>query len=479
MESISYDSKGFALKGDICSNTILKNRKDIFLDNMVQEMKSFKRIVRTLEKFSTMRIREISRLKKGDFSRKRKMFLEDILRYILSQKGKTIAMEINSYFKEIKRRGQRVTKQAFCKQRRRLNPEVFVVLNREYVESIYEDNEYKTYKDFIVTAVDSTILEIPNSEELQREYECQTPNKNGVRKSARARASGIYDVENNIMIDAVIDKYKSQERPLAKRNIENMIKILGDNKKIITIFDRGYMSIEMLLFLMDMPIFYLFRVKAEAYIEEKASMTSDDEIVTIKINKDRLNNIKDKEFKDKAKQIGEIKTRMVRIILPSGEEEFLITNIPYEVMNSEEIGQLYFKRWGIELAYDVIKNKLQVENFSGKKKIIIEQDFYAQMLLFNMVEDLRNDANNELELKNKNKFLKYDYKVNMNILIGTFRDYMIKIAIEEDPLKQNELSEFMLEEIMDNLVPVRTGRQVKRHPYTGRNKYRLNIRRNS
>jgi hypothetical protein len=30
--------------------------------------------------------------------------------------------------------------------------------------------------------------------------------------------------------------------------------------------------------------------------------------------------------------------------------------------------------------------------------LIIEQDFYAQMLLFNMVEDLKNDANKEIEI---------------------------------------------------------------------------------
>lgn len=113
-----------------------------------------------------------------------------------------------------------------------------------------------------------------------------------------------------------------------------------------------------------------------------------------------------------------------------------------------------------------------------KKKIIIEQDFYAQMLLFNMVEDLKNDANNELALK-KDSSLKYEYKVNINILIGTFREYIIKIAIEETTSKRRQLYEFMLEEIIENLIPVRARRQFDRTPYSGRNKYKLNIRRNS
>lgn len=58
-------------------------------------------------------------------------------------------------------------------------------------------------------------------------------------------------------------------------------------------------------------------------------------------------------------------------------------------MNTEEIGELYYKCQGIKLAYGVIKNKLNIENISGKSRLVVEQDFFAKMLLFNMVEDLR------------------------------------------------------------------------------------------
>lgn len=441
-------------------------------------MKAYDRMIKIFKKFDMDRIKEIGRIEKRDFTRERKMPFKDILRYIISQKGKTIAMEINNYYKEINKRDERVTKQAFCKQRCRLNPEVFKVLGREYVESFYEGGEYKTYKGYIVTAVDGTILEIPNSKELQKEYECQSPTDNNKRKSARAKASGIYDVENNIMIDAIIEKYNTPERQLAKKNLEAMIKIIGTDKKIISIFDRGYMSVDMLFHLANMPIYYLFRVQKDKCIEEKKSMKSDDEVVDIKISKKRLENILDEDMKIKAKQTDKIKARMVRIVLSTSEEEYLITNIPYDEMDTKEIGELYFKRWGIETAYDVIKNKLCIENISGRKKVIVEQDFYAQIMLFNMVEDLKNDANKELEQK-KDRQHKYEYKVNINILIGTFREYLIKIAIEEDSVKRKQLYEYMLEEIMENLVPIRTGRSFPRIHYKGRNKNKVNMRRNS
>jgi hypothetical protein len=226
----------------------------------------------------------------------------------------------------------------------------------------------------------------------------------------------------------ILEKYSAQERPLAKKNIENMLRIVGNDKKIITIFDRGYASLYILFHLKHMPTLYLFRLQSDIYAQEKNSMKNDDEIVNLKITKDRQKNFMDEELKMKAKQAGGIDTRLVRVVLSTGEVEYLIANIPYDLMDTKEIGQLCFKRWGIETAYDVIKNKLHIEIISGRKKVIIEQDFYAQILLFNMVEDLKNDANKQLE-ENKNKDLKYEYKVNMNILIGTFKEYIIKIAV--------------------------------------------------
>ncbi|BCZ45818.1 hypothetical protein psyc5s11_18850 [Clostridium gelidum] len=179
-----------------------------------------------------------------------------------------------------------------------------------------------------------------------------------------------------------------------------------------------------------------------------------------------------------AKTLQKLRVRMVRITLSTGEVEYLVTNIENSTMSTKEIGELYYKRWGSELAYDVMKNKLNIENISGKSRLIIEQDFYAQMLLFNMVEDLRNDSNKVVK-ENKKENLKYEYKVNMNILVGTFREYMIKIAVEDDDDKRRKMYTYMLDEIVSNLVPIRPGRSNPRKPYAGINKHKLNAKRNS
>lgn len=451
---------------------------DMHLPSPGAKAKAYNRMIDTFKKLRTPRIKEIGKLESMHFTRNRKMPFDDLALYLLSQKGKTTAMEINNYFKEINKREDRVTKQNFSKQRCNLNPEVFKQLGKEYVQSIYDSSEYKTYKGYILTAIDGTTFELPNTKDLQIEYESYPSGEEALRTIVRARGSGIYDVENNIMIDAVMGKYTTDERTLAAQNISNMFLILGTEKEILTIFDRGYISMDMLLSINKLPIKYLFRLSSNIFKTERKSMTCNDEIISIKMNNNRLAGLNYENLTDVKNGLDNIKVRIIRIPLSTGETEYLLTNLDSNEVTIEEMGELYFKRWGIETAYDVLKNKLCIENISGKKKIIIEQDFYAQMLLFNMVEDLKNDANRELEDK-KNKELKYEYKVNMNILVGTLRNYMIKIAIEEDEEKCRHMYQYMMEEIMENLVPIRTGRQKPRKPYTGTNKHKTNIRRNS
>jgi hypothetical protein len=434
-------------------------------------MIAYDRILEIFENIKTPRIKTIGKLNEVSFIRNRKMPFEDLTRFILAKKGKTTTMELNNYFKEIEERENTVSKQAFSKQRQNLNPEVFIELNKDYVRRIYEHAEIKKYKGYLVTAIDGSSIEIPNTKELQEEYDCKSTGQSIHRTIARAVASGIYDVENNIMIDAVLGKRTDGERALAKNNLNSMIDILGDRTNVITIFDRGYISIDLLLTLMETQIKYLFRLPSTTFGKEQRSLKTDDEVIDINLTPSRIYGLNDPIKREKAKKLQKLRVRMVRIILSTGEVEYLVTNIENSTMSTKEVGELYYKRWGIELAYDVIKNKLNVENISGKSRLIIEQDFYAQMLLFNMVEDLRNDSNKVVE-ENKKENLKYEYKVNMNILVGTFREYMIKIAVEDDDDKRRQMYTYMLDEIVSNLVPIRPGRSNPRKPYTGINKHK-------
>lgn len=60
-------------------------------------------------------------------------------------------------------------------------------------------------------------------------------------------------------------------------------------------------------------------------------------------------------------------------------------------------------RWGIETAYETLKSRLQLENFTGTKPILLLQDIYSTIYLSNLVEDIILDAERELDQKEANR----------------------------------------------------------------------------
>ena len=69
-----------------------------------------------------------------------------------------------------------------------------------------------------------------------------------------------------------------------------------------------------------------------------------------------------------------MRVRVVKFILPSGQTETLITDL-FDMPESR-FQELYFLRWGLEEKYDVVKNKLELPNFTGRTVNVLYQDFW-------------------------------------------------------------------------------------------------------
>ena len=442
---------------------------------------SYKRIDKSLEDIDTKSVEnEGYKNKDNAFTRERKMGFKDFIWYLTFQKGRTTSMELDEYLKNKNGTYEiSISKQAFSKQRLNLKPQIFIDLYKDYLIDFYENypEEVKTYKGYYICAIDGSLFEIPNTKELRETYKTQK-NSSGDRESARARVSGIYDIENGFMLDALIKDSGEGEKELAKKNIENTSKILN-LKKCIIIFDRGYPGIDLIWYLEKLKIKYIFRLQTKMYEKEKNSMKREDEWIELDVTGDRLRKISDKKTKEELKSQKRLKVRMSKVILDTGEIEYLLSNIPEDIILPEEMKSTYFKRWQIEIGYDILKNKLHLENFTGKTKITIEQDFYAQIYTFNVLQDIKNTNTRRIQEKQRNKKLKYQYKVNINILAGWLKNILIAVMFTEDGDEQERLYHIIVEKAEKNLVAIKPNRTNIRKPYTsGRNKYRTNLRNN-
>jgi hypothetical protein len=440
----------------------------------MNEYDVYRRLEQLFEEIRSEQIKEWAR-KTGDFSswtRQRNMPLSDILSCILAKKGLSTVMEIRQFFQAAGKVEQTVSKQDYLKQRQNLNPEVFNMLNRNYLKRFYDGEEGKEWRGYLLMAVDGSRAEIPNSQENRQEYG-ESINKYG-KAAARANISALHDVLNRFILDIGIHNYRDSEIEEAKAHIKALKETVG-NRPVLIMFDRNYSSLEFVDFLEETGVKYLIRLHKGDYEAERSGMRSKDEEVELAYTKHRLRALRKKKPERAAalEQRQSIRVRVINTVFDNGEDVAFMTNV--REGTAGEIVRLYRKRWSIEQKYHTLKNKLKFESVTGKASIYVKQDFWAQTVVFNMVQDLINAAEYRAAKKAKKKRLKYEIRINENIAIGLFKEKFIKLIMEEDDRLKDGMFRRLITDMERYIVPVR---KLKGAPRKWKyfNKYKCNLK---
>ncbi len=362
-------------------------------------------------------------------------------------------------FKKIFALKEAISKVGYLKQRLKLNPAAFLELARYHAKNFYRDAEMVQKKNgYLILAVDGSAINIPTTEENVSVY--GNSSRNNVKQQAQLGASCLYDTINKMIIDCRINRWKFGEREQALLHIDNMMDVIGEHPSVI-IFDRGYPAGEFFIDLMERQQRFLVRLSPNTFKKEQKQMTKDDCLVEVIFDKARINPHKGTPTEEKLAKAGSINLRFVRVMLQSGEYEYLATNLTPEEFSTEEIGELYSMRWEIETAFDDLKNKLSIENFTGTKPILLEQDIFATIYLCNIMNDILLEAQMELD-QTEGHCGKYVMAINKNIAIGIMKEDLIHFILEKSDRKRKARMNSIVSEIKRNLLPVRKGRHYPR-----------------
>ena len=360
-------------------------------------------------------------------------FIEYIM-YILTNKGKSSTLEIENFVDKYfdGDESKLITKQNLSQQRKKISYTVFKDMNYKFIKKFYGSEEYNPYfNDHIVLLIDGSKSEIPNTPETKSDFNINEDNGTN-KKASRTLFSTVIDAKYGIVLDAILGKANSSERELAKQHIKNIEGLINLNK-VILIFDAGYYSLELKLYLEKKGLKYIFRLAPNVYKDEISQMQQMDEILKIENTPNRRQNIKDKNTLKKVKKLPYIETRVGKIPIINQEENndemILLTNLTENQANIFELGALYAKRWEIEVNYDRLKNKMELENYGGKLEITISQDFYSSIYVFNLAMILRNNIQKHLERRNKKKreTEEKEYRTNINTLIGRIKNRLLEL----------------------------------------------------
>jgi hypothetical protein len=95
---------------------------------------------------------------------------------------------------------------------------------------------------------------------------------------------------------------------------------------------------------------------------------------------------------------------------------------------------LYNLRWGVECFLGVLKERLKMDNFTGKTVISVKQDFFATMFLTCLESILTQTAESQLFKKSSQN--KHRQTVNNMVSFNAIKNFMIELFYHCSPIQK-------------------------------------------
>jgi len=356
------------------------------------------------------------RQQEKDFTRKRCLTFVVIVIFLLNLLKRSQQDELDEFFKLLNSTDvavRIVTKSAFTQARKKLKYEAFVELNRVQTDYFYQFLGPQTWNGWRLVAVDGSTVQVPNTPENLAHFGAWQPARGG--PCPMARVSQMFDVLNDITLDALIVPKAQGERELAAAHFSCLCP--GD----LVLLDRGYPAFWLFALILGKGAQFCARMKLSGWkvVRQFVASGLSEQTVLVQPTYAFCQECHKRKLSPRPLTI-----RLIRVELDNGEVEVLATSLldsqTYPVSIFKE---LYHLRWPVEEQYKVMKCRIEVENFSGTSALAVYQDFHAKVFTVNLTAILTRPAQAVVTQGDAEK--KYTYQVNMTNAISKMKDTVV------------------------------------------------------
>jgi hypothetical protein len=328
-----------------------------------------------------------------DFTRKRKLPFDDVLKIVVSMGGNSINKELMEAYDYDT---QTATTSAFIQQRDKIKPSAFEHLSRKFTGTF---KDLVLYKGFRLLAADGSDLHTPTNPNDAETYIKNRPDDRGHNIFY---LNALYDLLNRIYVDANI---KTKRAANERAALEELIGRSDIQENVIVTADRGFEGYNTFAHFEKKGWNYVIRVKdidsngilSKLQLPKSGAFDLTLRLILTKRNTKeiranpgiykRLPLHTTFDFLDKDEnQFYPITLRAVCFILSDGSYNAVITNLPEEDFTTEEIKRIYSQRWGIETSFRKLKHTIGLNNFHSAKPEHIKQEIFARIIMYNFVE---------------------------------------------------------------------------------------------
>ena len=263
------------------------------------------------------------------------------------------------------------TKQAFSQARAKIDAEAFQEMHESTIRTHYTTAPAEgLWRGYRLIACDGSTGRLPRSNELEAEYGLYPGKEEGVKYPVMARISEFTDMTNKLVLSGCICSYATSEEKLAEKQLGEVtakMRRLGQ-KNLLYVYDRGYPGERFIDQHILLGVDFLFRLPKDfnKATTEICSWADSEGFIA---------------------REGWPLLRLVKIPLTSGEVELLLTTLTDKIYKAEDLSEVYQGRWiSMEEGYKKQKITMQLENFSGKTATAVKQEYWATLVVANLLE---------------------------------------------------------------------------------------------
>ncbi len=238
---------------------------------------------------------------------------------------------------------------------------------------IWPDRPSDFWHGMHVLAIDGSRYNLPATAEIREKFDPEsglgTPGKGHY---PQCLVSTLYDVFRGLPLARTVMPYRTCERKEAVK----LLHWAPENSLLL--FDRGYPAYWLFLHLMrDFSGHFLMRCKTTATSATLMAFLKSAQREAI-IDLVPPNTYSTQERKN----LPTLRLRAIRARTPEGEDiVFLTSLLDMEAITYQEISDLYFKRWGVEVYYKEEKVVQEIEHFHSRTVQGVQQELFAVMVL--------------------------------------------------------------------------------------------------
>jgi hypothetical protein len=363
-----------------------------------------------------------------------------------------------------------------CQARQKFKPELFLYLQEQICQQLYAlprrevsgdlsdevaDSDpvraVWVWKGHRVLGVDGTRWNVPDTPQNREHFGCATNQIEGFC-CAQAQGSILYDVLGDVGLNAVLEPITSEKALLFAHHLPFTQKSDGTQKGDVLVMDRLYCDYSVLAFLAGNGREFVVRAPRSSFRAVRAFWQSSErqKIVTVGVTPDQ------KKWVEENGLPTQLRLRLVKITLDTGQEEVLVTSLcDAKRYPAEELAQVYAWRWRVESYIDRLKNIFEVERLASVRREHLKQDFYGVMFLATLESVLVRPAQHALGRQSQQRGTRYEQQVNRAVSYSALLDHTLVLLTDRGKSPERVLQD--LERLFrTNPVPKRKGRSFPR-----------------